>query len=83
MPDQQQQQSGQNLPTDVLNGMRAVGQALQQAGVPDEIMQKLGQAVSLYEEVLQEVSGGGAGPQGNQPAPRQVETIGNQAGPQG
>lgn len=86
MADGMQQAQGQGgdpstLPTDVLTGMRAVGQALQQAGAPEPLMAKLAQSVQLYEEVLQEVSGGA--PQGNRPEPRQVETMGSVAGPQG
>lgn len=82
MPNGQQAGDPSNLPTDVLTGMRAVGQALMQAGAPEPLMQKLAQATQLYEEVLQEVSAAAQGG-GNRPQPRPVNTMGTVAGPQG
>lgn len=71
----QQGGSSKSLPTDVLVGMQAVGEALAQAGAPEQLLNKLSQAMKLYEEVLAEVSGGGQG-QGQQqgrPVPAQQQ----------
>lgn len=84
MPDGMQQGGGQataSLPTDVLTGMQAVGQALQEAGAPQEILEQLMQAIQLYEGVLQQISGGGGAP--NEPRPEQVNTQGTVASPAG
>lgn len=77
---QGQGQGAQTLPTDILVGMQAVGEALMQAGAPEPILQKLAQAMKLYEEVLSEVSGGG---QGGRPQPAPTEQVGQPMGPAG
>jgi len=77
------QGGGGSLPTDVLQGMQAVGQALQRAGAPQEVMQMMQQAIQLYTQVLQAAAQGGGQQQGNEPQPRPVNTQGTVAGPQG
>ena len=81
--DGQQQGQGngaQTLPTDVLVGMQAVGEALIQAGAPEPVLQKLAQAMQLYEQVLAEVSGQGGG---GQPQPMPAQQPGSPVGPSG
>lgn len=73
-----------NLPTDVLNGLQAIGIGLQDAGAPPELLEKMGTVMALYQEVLEEIGGGPAGGgDPNQPRPRPVNTQGTVAGPQG
>lgn len=69
---QQGQQVSNTLPTDVLAGMQAVGDAIAQAGAPQEVLQMLSQAMQLYEQVLQAMSGGGSQQQGR-PQPMQQQ----------
>jgi len=77
----QQGDSGQSLPTDIMMGLQTMGQALQEAGAPQEILQQLMQVIELYDGVLQALSGGGGSP--NQPRPEQVNTQGAVASPAG
>jgi len=77
MPQGQMQGQGQaqgddmsTLPTDILVSMRVIGQAFQEGGAPQSALEKLGQAITLYEQALQEVSGGGM-PQEGQMQQRQ------------
>lgn len=77
---QGQGQGGQTLPTDVLVGMQAVGEALMQAGAPEPLLQKLAQAMKLYEDVLAEISGQSGG---RRPEPMPTEQAGTPVSPAG
>jgi hypothetical protein len=76
----QGQPNMQSLPSDVLTSMAVVLQGFSEMGAPPSALEKIQQALALYEAGLSELSGGGAG--GGQ-APVSENPEGMPVGPQG
>jgi len=70
----------QTLPTDVLTSMAVVFQGFSEMGAPPSALEKIQQALALYEAGLSELSGGQGG--GGQ-APVSQNPEGMPMGPQG
>jgi len=84
-PGPEQQQGGgqgpnmETLPSDVLTSMAIVFQGFSEMGAPESALQKMQQALALYDDALNEISGGGQG--GRAPVAQNPE--GMPMGPQG
>lgn len=64
------------LPTDIIVGMQQIGQAMTEMGVPQQTLEKLAQAIVLYQEAIQEGLGGGSQGQGKgQMAPSDQQGV--------
>lgn len=64
---------------DVANGLAVVTDAIMQSQAPDEVKSRMQGVMQEYVAILQELMGGGAGPQGAEP----VEQVGQPMSPAG